>query len=97
MSDRILSAEEKAAQERRGAAGAAHRSGPPHMRMGQPGEKSQNFGPSARRLLGLLGREGRLVWVGVRTLMTPPAEFLPQPGVLSAGSTGPGLARGADK
>ena len=65
MSDRILSAEEKAAQERRGAAGAAHRSGPPHMRMGQPGEKSQNFGPSARRLLGLLGRDRPLLWLAL--------------------------------
>ncbi len=54
MSDRILSAEEKAAEQRRGAAGAANRGGPPHMRMGQPGEKSENFGPSARRLLGLM-------------------------------------------
>ena len=65
MSDRILTEEEKAAQQRRGAAGAAQRGGPPHMRMGQPGEKSRNFGPSARRLLGLM-REDRIgLWAAL--------------------------------
>ena len=54
MSDRILSDEEKAAADRRGPAGGAQRSGPPHMRMGQPGEKASAFLPSAKRLLGLL-------------------------------------------
>ncbi len=62
MSDRILTGEEKAAQERRGAAGAAPRGGPPHMRMGAPTERSKSFGPSARRLLGLFGGERRIVW-----------------------------------
>ncbi|GAA1808887.1 ABC transporter ATP-binding protein [Nostocoides veronense] len=65
MSDRILTEEEKAAQQRRGAAGAAQRGGPPHMRMGQPGERSRNFGPSARRLLGLM-REDRIgLWAAL--------------------------------
>ena len=57
MSDRILTAEEKAAQQRRGAAGSAPRGGPPHMGMGAPADKSRNFGPSARRLVGLLGKD----------------------------------------
>ena len=50
-------AEEKAAQERRGAAGAAQRGGPPHLRMGAPSEKSRHFGPSAKRLLAIIGRD----------------------------------------
>ena len=54
MSDRILTAEEKAAAERRGPTGGARRHGPPHMTVGQPSEKSQNFLPSAKRLLGLM-------------------------------------------
>lgn len=60
--DRILTQEEKAAQQRRGAAGASQRHGPPHMRMGQPGEKSRNFWPSAKRLLALMGRNKVAVW-----------------------------------
>lgn len=54
MSDTLRTAEEKAADERRGAAGARQRGGPPHMMVGRPTEKSKNFGPTARRLLGLL-------------------------------------------
>ncbi|CAN7200026.1 ABC transporter ATP-binding protein [Knoellia sp. LjRoot47] len=54
--DRILTEEEKAAEQRRGP-GATQRGGPPHMRIGQPGEKSTNFRVSARRLLGLLRPE----------------------------------------
>ena len=65
MADRILTEEEKAAQERRGAAGGAQRGGPPHMRLGQPTEKSQNFGPSARRLLGLMAPDKVLVWAAM--------------------------------
>ncbi|HPF80913.1 ABC transporter ATP-binding protein [Nostocoides australiense] len=65
MADRILTEEEKAAEQRRGAAGSAQRSGPPHMRMGQPGEKSRNFGPSARRLIGLMGRDKPLLWLAL--------------------------------
>ena len=45
----VPTAEEKAAQARRGP-GAAARRGP--MQMGTPGEKSKNFLPSAQRLLG---------------------------------------------
>ena len=55
-SDRILTEEEKAAEQRRGP-GATQRGGPPHMRIGQPGEKSTNFRGSARRLLALLRPE----------------------------------------
>ena len=51
MAEGVKSAEEKAAEARRG---PARRGGPPHMQMGQPGEKSLNFGPSAKRLLGRL-------------------------------------------
>ena len=65
MADRILTEEEKAAQERRGAAGGAQRGGPPHMRLGQPTEKSQNFGPSARRLLDLMAPDKVLVWAAM--------------------------------
>ena len=65
MSDRILTEEEKAAEARRGPAGGAQRSGPPHMRMGQPTEKSQNFKASAKRLLGLMGPDKVKIWVAL--------------------------------
>ena len=65
MSDVIKSEEEKAAEARRGPAGAAQRSGPPHMRMGQPSEKSKNFVPSAKRLLGILRPQRTLVWAAM--------------------------------
>ncbi|TQM64497.1 ABC transporter ATP-binding protein [Humibacillus xanthopallidus] len=51
MSEGVKTAEEKAAEARRG---PARRGGPPHMMMGQPTEKSLDFGPSAKRLLGRL-------------------------------------------
>lgn len=51
MAEGVKTAEEKAAESRRG---PARRTGPPHMQLGQPGEKSLNFGPSAKRLLGRL-------------------------------------------
>ena len=55
----VPTAEEKAAQARRGP-GAAARRGP--MQMGTPGEKSQDFLPSAGRLLGRLRPErGRVL------------------------------------
>ncbi len=57
MSDTLKTAEERAAEQRRGAAGATQRSGPPHMQIGRPTEKAMNFGPSARRLLALLRPE----------------------------------------
>jgi ATP-binding cassette subfamily B protein len=56
MSEGVKTAEEKAAEARRGP-GSAVRGGPPHMRIGVPGEKSQNFLPSAKRLLGMLRPE----------------------------------------
>jgi ATP-binding cassette subfamily B multidrug efflux pump len=56
----VITAEEKAAQERRGPA-RRRMGGPPHMQMGMPGEKSISFGPSARRLLGWLAPERRTV------------------------------------
>lgn len=65
MSEGVKTAEEKAAEARRG---PARRGGPPHMMMGQPGEKSLNFGPSAKRLLGLLRPERGKV-IGVVTLV----------------------------
>ncbi len=52
----LKSAEEKAAEARRGPAGA-RRGGPPHAQLGMPTEKSQNFGPSAQRVLRLLRPE----------------------------------------
>jgi ATP-binding cassette subfamily B protein len=57
VSDTLKTAEERAAEQRRGAAGATQRSGPPHMQIGRPTEKAMNFGPSARRLLALLRPE----------------------------------------
>ncbi|MDN5791190.1 MAG: ABC transporter ATP-binding protein/permease [Micrococcales bacterium] len=59
MAEGVKTAEEKAAEARRGP--QASRGGPPHMRMGQPGEKPINFGTSAKRLLGLLRPERALV------------------------------------
>ncbi len=61
MSEQLKTAEEKAAESRRGP-GAVRRGGPPHAQIGMPAEKSQNFGPSARRVLGLLRPERLLVW-----------------------------------
>ncbi len=57
----LKSAEEKAAEARRGPAGA-RRGGPPHLQLGAPTEKSQNFVPSARRVLSLMGPERAVVW-----------------------------------
>ncbi|GGL42257.1 ABC transporter ATP-binding protein [Phycicoccus endophyticus] len=62
----LKSAEEKAAEDRRGPAGV-RRGGPPHAQIGTPTEKSQNFGPSARRVLRLL-RPERPVVVGALVL-----------------------------
>ncbi|HET7761284.1 MAG TPA: ABC transporter ATP-binding protein [Phycicoccus sp.] len=58
----LKSAEEKAADARRGPAGG-RRGGPPHMQIGVPTEKSQNFVPSAKRVLALLRPERAVVWV----------------------------------
>ena len=58
----VKSAEEKAAEARRGPGGAARRGGG-HMQMGLPGEKSQHFGPSAKRLIRHLRPERGLVLV----------------------------------
>ncbi len=54
MAEGVQTAEEKAAAARRG---PARRGGPPHMQMGQPGEQSLDFGPSAKRLAGRLRPE----------------------------------------
>jgi ATP-binding cassette subfamily B protein len=56
----LKSAEEKAAEARRGPAGV-RRGGPPHAMIGQPTEKSQNFVPSARRVLSLLRPERPMI------------------------------------
>ena len=62
MSEGVKSAEEKAAEERRGpGAGAQRQRGP--MGMALPGEKSQDFLPSAKRLMRRLRPERS--WVGV--------------------------------
>jgi ATP-binding cassette subfamily B multidrug efflux pump len=58
----LKSAEEKAAEARRGPAGV-RRGGPPHAMIGQPTEKSQNFVPSAKRVLGLLRPERTVISV----------------------------------
>jgi ATP-binding cassette subfamily B protein len=56
MSEGVKTAEEKAAEARRGPAAGAVRRGP-HMAVGMPAEKSKNFVPSAKRLVGLLRPE----------------------------------------
>jgi ATP-binding cassette subfamily B multidrug efflux pump len=90
MSEGVKTAEEKAAE--RAARPAPHRrGGPPHMAMGMPGEKSQNFVPSAKRLFGLHGAaSGPVVWasfcwsprswpstVGPKILGQPPTSSSP--------------------
>lgn len=56
MSDTLPTAEEKAAAQRRGPV-SVRRGGPPHAQIGMPTEKSQDFWPSARRLVALLRPE----------------------------------------
>lgn len=56
MTEGVKTEEERAAEARRGPAGGAMRRGP-HMTMGVPVERSKNFLPSAKRLLGLLRPE----------------------------------------
>jgi ATP-binding cassette subfamily B multidrug efflux pump len=53
----VKTAEEKAAEARRGPAARAGQRHGPMMGAGLPAEKSQNFVPSAKRLLGLLRPE----------------------------------------
>jgi ATP-binding cassette subfamily B protein len=68
MAEGVKTAEEKAAEARRG---PVRRGGPPHMQLGQPGEKSLNFGPSAKRLLGRLRpHRGRVVLVLVLSVVS---------------------------
>ena len=61
MSEQLKTEEEQAAEERRGPA-AARRGGPPHCSIGVPTEKSQDFVPSAKRVLRLLHPERFIVW-----------------------------------
>ena len=57
----VKTAEEKAAEKRRGP--SRSRMGPPHMAMGMPAEKSLNFVPSAKRLFGLLRPHKGQLWI----------------------------------
>ncbi len=57
MSEGVKTAEEKAAEARRGPGARAGQRHGPMMGAGVPAEKSQNFVPSAKRLLGLLRPE----------------------------------------
>jgi len=61
MTEGVKSAEEKAAEARRGPGGSmsTRRGGP--MAMGLPGEKPSRFAPSARRLVSRLGPQRNLV------------------------------------
>ncbi len=61
MSEQLKTQEERAAEERRGPA-AVRRGGPPHASIGMPAEKSQDFVPSAQRVLRLLHPERFIVW-----------------------------------
>ena len=60
----VKTQEERAAEARRGPA-AARRGGPPHIAIGMPAEKSQDFVPSAKRVLGLMAPERLVVWAVV--------------------------------
>jgi ATP-binding cassette subfamily B protein len=62
----VKTAEERAAEARRGPGAIASRRGP-HMSVGMPAERSKDFGPSAKRLLGLL-RPERAPLTGVLAL-----------------------------
>lgn len=62
----VKNEEEKAAEARRGP-GATRRGGPPHAQIGMPTERSENFWPSAKRVVGLL-RPERAVVVGALAL-----------------------------
>ena len=57
MAEGQIADETKAAEARRGPAGARRGGGPPHMQMGVPAEKPLNFGGSIKRLAGLLRPE----------------------------------------
>jgi ATP-binding cassette subfamily B protein len=57
MSEGVKTAEEKAAEARRGPGARAGQRHGPMMGAGVPAEKSQNFGPSAKRLIGLMRPE----------------------------------------
>ncbi len=65
MAEGIKTAEEKAAEARRGPPAQARRG--PHMGPSGPAEKSLNFWPSAKRLIGLL-RPHRMVVIGIMVL-----------------------------
>jgi ATP-binding cassette subfamily B protein len=97
----VKSAEEKAAEARRG---PRRQPGPPHMQMGVPGEKSMNFGPSAKRLVGWLRPERGKVFVVLALMVVSVAASSVGPKVLGkatdlifAGLLGRGLPAGASK
>jgi ATP-binding cassette subfamily B multidrug efflux pump len=102
MSD-VKTEEEKAAEARRGpGAGAASRRGP--MSMGMPTEKSQDFGPSARRLLGLLRPERSALYAVLALAVSSVALNAVGPKILGratdlifAGAVGRQLPEGASR
>jgi ATP-binding cassette subfamily B protein len=69
-----VSAPTKATPQRLPAAGRGARGGPPWMSAGLPAEKSMNFGPSAKRLLGRL-RPERVRIAGVVALAIAGVTF----------------------
>ena len=75
--------EEKAAEQRRGPA-AARRGGPPHLQIGVPTEKSQDFVPSAKRVLRLLHPERFIVWTVVALAVASVALSAIGPKILGA-------------
>lgn len=96
----VPSAEEKAAAERRGPA-SRPRGGPPHAAIGMPAERSQDFGRSARRVLGLLRPERRnillavvLAVVGVTLSALGPKVVARATDLVFAGVVGPQLPSG---
>jgi ATP-binding cassette, subfamily B, multidrug efflux pump len=99
----VKSAEERAADERRGPTGV-RRGGPPHAAIGAPTEKSRQFAPSARRLLGLLRPERSVIVVALALALVSVGLNAAGPAILGratdivfAGFLGRGLEPGASQ
>jgi ATP-binding cassette subfamily B protein len=103
MAEGVKSADERAAEQRRGPAGI-RRGGPPHAAIGVPVEKPQNFLGSARRLLGLLRPERALLGVVLALTLTSVVLTALGPVILAratdlifAGFIGRNLPAGTDR
>jgi ATP-binding cassette subfamily B multidrug efflux pump len=104
MTEGIKTAEEKAAEQRRGPGGTLAARRGPHMALGMPAEKSKNFGPSARRLIGLLRPERAALYavVGLAVVSVTLAALGPKilgraTDLIFAGAIGRSMPEGASK